>query len=128
IIGKRADRGKAADFQRYIAGYCIALDMVVRGPEDRSMRQSVDTYSVLGRWLTTADEIADVSDVKMTLAVNGEQRQCSYPRDMIMGIAEQIAWISESCTLWPGDVIMTGTASGVSRVMPGDLMQCEIEQ
>lgn len=127
IIGQRADRVSQEEALQCIAGYCIALDMVVRGPEDRSMRKSIDSYSVLGPWLTTVQDIAAVESLHMTLAVNGERRQSCYPRDMIMGIAEQIAWISESCALLPGDVIMTGTAAGVSRVQPGDDMDCAIE-
>lgn len=128
VIGRRADRVRPEDAAGYIAGYCIGLDMVVRGPEDRSMRKSLDSYSVLGPWLTTADQIADPGSLFMWLDVNGSRRQSCYPRDMIMGIAEQIAWISESCTLWPGDVIMTGTSSGVSRVVPGDRIECSIEK
>ncbi|MEM5383304.1 fumarylacetoacetate hydrolase family protein [Paraburkholderia phymatum] len=127
IIGRKGTNIGVDEALSYIAGYCIGLDMVVRGPEDRSMRKSLDTYSVLGPYLTTVDELPDVSDLHMTLSVNGEQRQSSYPRDMIVNIAEQIAWISECCTLWPGDVIMTGTSKGVSRVVPGDVMTCAID-
>ncbi|HVG50885.1 MAG TPA: fumarylacetoacetate hydrolase family protein, partial [Xanthobacteraceae bacterium] len=59
IIGKVADRVSEADALEYVAGYCIALDMVVRGSEDRSFRKSIDTYSVAGPWMVTADEIPD---------------------------------------------------------------------
>jgi 2-keto-4-pentenoate hydratase/2-oxohepta-3-ene-1,7-dioic acid hydratase in catechol pathway len=101
--------------------------MVVRGTEDRSFRKSVDTYSVLGPWMVTADEIEDPQNLSFSLAVNGEIKQQSNTNKMLMSIARQIAWGSTFYTLWPGDVIMTGTCEGVSRVQPGDTMHCVIE-
>ncbi|HEX4111483.1 MAG TPA: fumarylacetoacetate hydrolase family protein, partial [Stellaceae bacterium] len=91
IIGRKAANVSEADALAHVAGYAIALDMVVRGPEDRSFRKSVDTYAVLGPWLVTADEIADPGDLDFSLAVNGEVRQQSNTRFMIMSIARQIA-------------------------------------
>lgn len=128
IIGKVADRIKEADALKYVAGYCIALDMVVRGSEDRSFRKSIDTYSVAGPWMVTADEIPDPGHLGFSLSVNGEVRQASNSELMIVGIQRQIAWASEWYTLYPGDIIMSGTPEGVSRVMPGDVMHCEIEK
>lgn len=128
IIGKVADRIKEADALKYVAGYCIALDMVVRGSEDRSFRKSIDTYSVAGPWMVTADEIPDPGHLGFSLSVNGEVRQASNSELMIVGIQRQIAWASEWYTLYPGDIIMSGTPEGVSRVMPGDIMHCEIEK
>src|SRR5262249_969446 len=111
-----------------VAGYCIALDMVVRGSEDRSFRKSIDTYAVAGPWLVTADEIPAPGRLKFSLSVNGEVRQASDTQFMIMSIERQIAWASTWYPLYPGDIIMTGTCEGVSRVVPGDVMHCEIEQ
>ena len=128
IIGKVADRMSEADALKYVAGYCIALDMVVRGSEDRSFRKSIDTYSVAGPWMVTADEIPDPGHLNFSLSVNGEVRQASNTELMIISIQRQIAWASEWYTLYPGDIIMTGTPEGVSRVMPGDVMHCEIEK
>ena len=128
IIGKVADRIKEADALKYVAGYCIALDMVVRGSEDRSFRKSIDTYSVAGPWMVTADEIPDPGHLGFSLSVNGELRQASNSELMIVSIQRQIAWASEWYTLYPGDIIMSGTPEGVSRVMPGDIMHCEIEK
>jgi 2-keto-4-pentenoate hydratase/2-oxohepta-3-ene-1,7-dioic acid hydratase in catechol pathway len=127
VIGKKAANVSESDALSYIAGYAIALDMVVRGPEDRSFRKSVDTYAVLGPWLVTADEVADPGNLDFTLAVNGEMRQHSNTRFMIMSIARQIAWASTFYTLWPGDIIMTGTCEGVGQVRPGDVMHCAIQ-
>jgi 2-keto-4-pentenoate hydratase/2-oxohepta-3-ene-1,7-dioic acid hydratase in catechol pathway len=127
VIGRETAKVAEADAMSCIAGYAIALDMVVRGPEDRSFRKSLDTYAVLGPWLVTADEVADPGNLDFSLAVNGELRQASNTRHMIMGLARQIAWASTFYTLWPGDIIMTGTCEGVGQVKPGDVMHCEIE-
>lgn len=127
IIGRKVSNISEADALGCIAGYALALDMVVRGTEDRSFRKSVDTYSVLGPWMVTADEVKDPQNLSFSLAVNGEIKQKSNTSKMIMGIARQIAWGSTFYTLWPGDIIMTGTCEGVSRVKPGDTMHCEID-
>lgn len=128
IIGKPASNIKLEEALNYVAGYCIALDMVVRGSQDRSMRKSVDTYGVAGPWMVTADEIADPQNLEFSLAVNGEIKQKSNTKNMIMDLKRQIQFGSEYYTLLPGDIIMTGTCSGVSQVKPGDVMHCEIEK
>lgn len=127
IIGKRASNITPEQALSHVAGYAIALDMVVRGPEDRSFRKSLDSYAVLGPWLVTADEIADPQALNISLSVNGQPRQGSNTAHMIMSIARQIAWASSFYTLWPGDIIMTGTCEGVGPVVPGDVMHCEID-
>lgn len=127
VIGRKAANVTQAEALSCVAGYAIALDMVVRGPEDRSFRKSVDSYAVLGPWLVTADEVADPGNLAFRLAVNGELRQQSNTRFMILDIARQIAWASSYYTLWPGDIIMTGTCEGVGPVLPGDVMECEID-
>ncbi|HEY4665387.1 MAG TPA: fumarylacetoacetate hydrolase family protein [Comamonas sp.] len=126
VIGKKVSRVTQAQALDCIAGYSIALDMTVRGPEDRSLRKSLDTYSVLGPWLVTADEIADPQQLDLRLTVNGEVRQITNSAQMIMYIAEQIEWASSYYTLYPGDVIMTGTCEGVGPVVPGDVMHASI--
>jgi 2-keto-4-pentenoate hydratase/2-oxohepta-3-ene-1,7-dioic acid hydratase in catechol pathway len=110
-----------------VAGYSMALDMVVRGSEDRSFRKSIDTYSLLGPWLVTKDEFPDPDNIAFHLTVNGEMRQDNNTKNMIMDCANQIAWATRFYTLWPGDVLMTGTPSGVGRVVPGDTMHFVME-
>jgi 2-keto-4-pentenoate hydratase/2-oxohepta-3-ene-1,7-dioic acid hydratase in catechol pathway len=127
VIGRTAANVAPADALSHVAGYAIALDMTVRGPEDRSLRKSLDSYSVLGPWLVTADEIPDAQALGIRLRVNGDVRQQAGTAEMIIGIAEQIAWASSYYTLYPGDIIMSGTCAGVGQVLPGDLMQCEID-
>jgi 2,4-didehydro-3-deoxy-L-rhamnonate hydrolase len=128
VIGRQASNIADGEALDYVAGYAIALDMVVRGSEDRSFRKSIDTYAVLGPWLVTADEIRDPSNLAFSLSVNGELRQASNTKFMILNIARQIAWASSFYTLWPGDIIMTGTCEGVGQVKSGDIMHCEIDQ
>ncbi len=127
VIGKETSGVSYDDALSVVAGYAIALDMVVRGPEDRSFRKSVDTYAVLGPWLVTADEIADPDALGFSLTVNGEVRQKSNTSQMIIDVRRQISWATEFYTLYPGDIIMTGTCEGVSRVEPGDVMHLEFE-
>jgi 2-keto-4-pentenoate hydratase/2-oxohepta-3-ene-1,7-dioic acid hydratase in catechol pathway len=99
----------------------------VRGTEDRSFRKSIDTYTVLGPWLTTADEVAEPQALDFRLKVNGETRQESNTRHMIMSLKRQIAWASRFYTLHPGDIFMTGTCEGVGPVAKGDVLDCEID-
>jgi 2-keto-4-pentenoate hydratase/2-oxohepta-3-ene-1,7-dioic acid hydratase in catechol pathway len=128
VIGRTARNVSEAAALSYVAGYAIALDMVVRGSEDRSFRKSIDTYAVLGPWLVTADELGDPTALDFDLAVNGEARQSANTQDMIIGITRQIAWASEWYTLHPGDIIMTGTPAGVGRVQPGDRMKIRFDR
>ncbi|MES2414812.1 MAG: fumarylacetoacetate hydrolase family protein [Pseudomonadota bacterium] len=126
VIGKAGRHIPAAEALSHVAGYCIGLDMTVRGPEERSMRKSPDGYTVLGPWLTTADEIADVHALDLLMQVNGEVRQRANTRDLVLNVAELIEFASSFYTLHPGDVLMTGTPEGVSQVFPGDRMRAEI--
>jgi 2,4-didehydro-3-deoxy-L-rhamnonate hydrolase len=127
IFGKEGSdipRAKALD---HVAGYCIGLDMTARGPEDRSFRKSIDTYSVLGPWMVTADEIADPDNVPLTIAVNGEVKQTSNTKQLIYDCRKLIEWGSTFYTFFPGDVLYTGTPEGVSPVKPGDVMRARID-
>ena len=127
VIGRAAKNVARAEALDYVAGYAIGLDMTVRGTEDRSMRKAVDSYSVLGPWLVTADEIADPDDLDLAISVNGEMRQQSNTSHQIFDCRRLIEYASTFYTLHPGDVIMTGTPKGVGPVQPGDVMHCEIE-
>lgn len=124
IIGKGGHLIPAARAMEHVAGYCIGLDMTVRGVEDRSFRKSPDSYCVLGPWLVTADEIADPMALQMTLSVNGQRRQHTSTSAMTVNIVELIELASRIYTLQPGDVLLTGTPEGVGEVHPGDLMHC----
>jgi 2-keto-4-pentenoate hydratase/2-oxohepta-3-ene-1,7-dioic acid hydratase in catechol pathway len=111
-----------------VAGYCIGLDITVRGSEDRSFRKSGDSYSVLGPWLVTSDEIPTPGQLDLQIAVNGDVRQSSNTKYLILGVAELIELASSFYTLYPGDVIFTGTPEGVSPIEPGDEIVATIEK
>ena len=128
VIGKTGSNIKAEDALKHVAGYAIGLDMTVRGTEDRSVRKSVDTYSVLGPWLVTADEIADPNNLGLWITVNNEPRQKSNTNQLILNVQQCIEFFSQYYTLHPGDVIMTGTPEGVGPVKNGDLMIAEVEK
>jgi 2-keto-4-pentenoate hydratase/2-oxohepta-3-ene-1,7-dioic acid hydratase in catechol pathway len=127
VIGKRANNVSRTDALKYVAGYAIGLDVTIRGPEERSLRKSADTYAVLGPWLVTADEISNPGNLNLKISVNGEERQNSNTKYMILGVPELIEFASAFYTLNPGDVIMTGTPEGVSPIQPGDTIVATIE-
>jgi 2-keto-4-pentenoate hydratase/2-oxohepta-3-ene-1,7-dioic acid hydratase in catechol pathway len=126
VIGRRANRVSRQEAMAHVAGYAIGLDISVRGPEDRSFRKSPDSYSVLGPWLVTADEVPDPGSLDLRIEVNGETRQQSNTRHMILSVAELIELASSMYTLHPGDVIFTGTPEGVSPIAPGDAIVATI--
>jgi 2-keto-4-pentenoate hydratase/2-oxohepta-3-ene-1,7-dioic acid hydratase in catechol pathway len=128
VIGHAASHVGRAEALRYVAGYCIGLDVSIRGSEDRSFRKSPDSYSVLGPWLVTADEIPDPGVLDVQITVNGELRQKSNTRHLILGVPELIELASSFYTLYPGDVIFTGTPEGVSPIQPGDEVRASIER
>jgi 2-keto-4-pentenoate hydratase/2-oxohepta-3-ene-1,7-dioic acid hydratase in catechol pathway len=128
VIGQPAKSVAAKDALRFIAAYCIGLDITVRGPEERSLRKSIDTYTVLGPWLVTADEIPDPSQLDLWLRVNGELRQKANTREMILGVPELIEFASSFYTLHPGDVLLSGTPEGVSPIHDGDVLHAHIDR
>src|ERR1044071_5801614 len=128
VIGRTAKDVSAAAALDCVAGYCIGLDMTIRGPEERSLRKSPDSYCVLGPWLVTPDEVGDPGKLQVSIAVNGEPRQDASTSDLILGVAQLIAWGSTFYTLHPGDVILTGTPQGVGPVRPGDTMRARIDR
>ena len=127
VIGREGSDIAAERALDHVVGYAIGLDMTVRGPEDRSLRKSIDSYAVLGPWLVTADEIADPGTLDLELTLNGELRQRSNTRHLIFDVPKLIAYASAAYTLYPGDVIMTGTPEGVGPVAAGDVIEAEIE-
>jgi 2-keto-4-pentenoate hydratase/2-oxohepta-3-ene-1,7-dioic acid hydratase in catechol pathway len=128
IIGKPARKVSAANALDHVAGYCIGLDITIRGPEERSFRKSPDTYTVLGPWMVTTDELDDPSRLSFSIAVNGEIRQDANTDDLVLGVKELIELASSFYTLHPGDVILTGTPQGVGPVCPGDVLFARMDR
>ncbi len=128
IIGSKADRVARADAMKHIAGYCIGLDITVRGPEERSLRKSIDSYSVMGPYMVTADSVKDPNNLDFELTVNGESRQKANTRDLLIGIADLLVFASAYYTLMPGDLLMTGTPEGVGPIQHGDVIDARIDE
>ncbi|OKI29190.1 fumarylacetoacetate hydrolase family protein [Streptomyces sp. CB03911] len=137
VIGQRCKNVTAANAPSVIAGYLVANDFSVRDwLQKRSptftLGKSFDTHGPIGPWLTTADEVPDPLALQMTLSVNGEVRQDWPANDMIYDIYEQIAYLSQVFTLMPGDLLATGTPSGIGAptrnfLRVGDVVRAEIE-
>lgn len=128
VIGRKARNVPRDEALQYVAGYSVGLDISIRGSEDRSFRKSPDGYSVLGPWLVTADEIPDPGHLDLRLTVNGELRQQSNTSFMILGVADLVALASSFYTLYPGDIVFTGTPEGVSPIAPGDRIVATVER
>jgi 2-keto-4-pentenoate hydratase/2-oxohepta-3-ene-1,7-dioic acid hydratase in catechol pathway len=121
-----------------IAGYAVADDVSARDLQRREAQwtraKGFDSSCPWGPWITTADEVPDPLGLRITAHVNGELRQDSTTADMIFGPRRIVDFLSETCTLAPGDLILTGTPSGVGMALdpprflqPGDVVRCEIE-
>ena len=128
VIGRKAKDVSVDEAMQCVAGYCIGLDMTIRGPEERSLRKSPDSYCVLGPWLVTRDEVPDPGALSVKIEVNGAVRQDARTSDLILSVAELIAWGSSFYTLHPGDVLLTGTPQGVGPVRAGDVMTATVER
>jgi 2-keto-4-pentenoate hydratase/2-oxohepta-3-ene-1,7-dioic acid hydratase in catechol pathway len=126
VIGRRGTNITREEALKYVGGYCIGLDMTLRGPQFPGFRKSIDTYAVLGPWLVTADEFGSPAAVDLQLAVNDEPRQKSNTRYLIYDIPRLIEFASSFYTLLPGDLIYTGTPGGVGPVKGGDRIISEI--
>ncbi len=126
VIGKTADRVSKEDALNYVAGYAIGLDMTIRGPEERSLRKSLDTFTVIGPWFVSADEIGSPSGLDLELTVDGEARQNANTRDLVLDVPTLISWASSFYTLHPGDVILSGTPEGVGPVLAGNTIRATI--
>jgi 2-keto-4-pentenoate hydratase/2-oxohepta-3-ene-1,7-dioic acid hydratase in catechol pathway len=123
---------------REVAGFAVADDLTARDLQ-RAERQwtrakGFDGACPFGPWITTADEVAEPADLALRTWINGELRQDSRTSDLIFGISEIVAFISETITLEPGDLILTGTPSGVGMYFDpprflgsGDVVRIEIE-
>lgn len=122
-----------------IGGYCVADDVTARDLQRREPQwtraKGADTFCPVGPWVTTADEVPDPGSLALRTWVGDELRQDSNTSEMIFGCRELVAFISQTCTLQPGDMILTGTPSGVGMgldpprfLQSGDVVRIEIER
>ncbi|MEV7287064.1 fumarylacetoacetate hydrolase family protein [Streptomyces sp. NPDC093252] len=144
VIGRGGRRIEASDALGHVAGYMIANDVsardvmlrdIARGPAffQVARGKGYDTFCPTGPWLLTADEVPDPQALTLRTWVNGAPRQHGTSADMVFGVAEIIASVSEFMTLRPGDVILTGTPAGVgisqnppAYLEPGDVLRLTV--
>jgi 2-keto-4-pentenoate hydratase/2-oxohepta-3-ene-1,7-dioic acid hydratase in catechol pathway len=139
VIGTLARHVSLADAPRHVAGYCVVNDVSEREFQIERLGQwtkgkSADTFCPIGPWLVTADEIPDPGKLALWTEVNGERRQSSNTADLIFGVDQIVSYVSQFMTLLPGDVIPTGTPSGVGMgfkpprfLKPGDRVRLSVE-
>ena len=133
VIGKHGRNIPRGEAMQYVFGYSCLMDLTMRiepgtGEEERSMRKSFASFTPMGPYLVTADELANPGNLSNHLAVNGEVRQRANTSDLIVGIEELIELVSSVLPLRPGDVIATGTPEGVGPIVAGDKVTIKIEK
>ena len=140
VIGKEAKYVSEVNAMKHVAGYCIVNDVSERSFQAERSGQwtkgkSCDTFGPTGPWMVTRDEIPNPQNLKMTLDVNGKRYQDGSTSTMIFGVEFLVHYLSQFFTLYPGDVISTGTPPGVGLgvkpnpvfLKPGDEMRLSIE-
>jgi 2-keto-4-pentenoate hydratase/2-oxohepta-3-ene-1,7-dioic acid hydratase in catechol pathway len=128
VVGKRAKDVPASEAHRYIFGYFGLMDITVRGKEDRPWRKSFDTFTPIGPWIVTADEIGDPNSLGFKLWVNDELRQDANTKNLIYDCYKFFEVASAAMTLEPGDILTTGTPEGVGPITKGDQVRLQIER
>ena len=135
IIGKKGKNISQDNAEKFIAGYTILNDMTARTQQKKDMQsgkpwiicKSYDTFTPLGPYFTPQDFIIDPNNLELLLTVNGKSKQHSNTSNMILKIPGIIEYVSKYFTLYPGDIIATGTPEGISGVKDGDAMEASIE-
>jgi len=128
IIGKQCRGITREQWREHVFGYACLLDMVVRGKEERVFRKAFDTFCPVGPWITTADEVPDPTQLEMKLWVDGELRQHANTRDLVLDIPGMVQMAAAVMTLYPGDIIATGTPAGVGPVQAGNTIRITIDR
>lgn len=122
-----------------VAGYAVADDLTARDLQKREPQwgraKGADGFCPYGPWITTAEEVEDPHDLSIRTWVNGQLRQDSSTSNLIFGVPDLLAFIGETCTLAPGDLVLTGTPSGVGMglrppqfLASGDVVRIEIDR
>jgi 2-keto-4-pentenoate hydratase/2-oxohepta-3-ene-1,7-dioic acid hydratase in catechol pathway len=128
VIGRTGRHIPRDDADDYVFGYSCLIDAVIRGDEERVTRKAFDTFCPVGPWLVTADEIGDAGNLRGQLWVNDELRQDANTSDLVLDIPGMIEMASSVMTLYPGDIIASGTSAGVGPMRPGDRIRIAFER
>lgn len=128
VIGKKGRWIDPGNVKEFILGYTIANDVTARDLQRKdgqwSRAKGFDTFCPLGPWIETD---VDPADLLITCRVNGELRQMASTKEMIFSVPKIVSYISNIMTLFPGDVILTGTPAGVGQINHGDMIEIEID-
>ncbi|AXF57014.1 fumarylacetoacetate hydrolase family protein [Salicibibacter kimchii] len=132
VIGKQGKNIKQADAYDYVEGYTVANDYAIRDYLENYYRPNLrvknrDTCTPIGPWLTSVEDISDPMNLALRTKVNGVTTQEGTTKDMVFSIPFLIEYLSAFMTLQPGDIILTGTPKGVTKVEAGDVVETEIE-
>jgi len=131
VIGRICKEVPVSRVAEVIFGYTAANDVTARDLQKSdgqwARAKGFDTFCPLGPWITTHQSLEEVSRLQIRTTLDGEQRQFGTTADMVLSVAEIIAYISSFTTLLPGDVILTGTPEGVGSMLPGQEVSVEIE-
>lgn len=134
VIGTRARYVAEEGALDYVFGYTICWDISQRDPwgrgrqNTRNIRKGFDTFTALGPWIVTRDEIDEPQNLAIEVELNGAPTMTAHTSDMICGIREHIRFLSSVLTLRPGDLITTGTPAGVQKLAAGDRLKGRIER
>jgi 2-keto-4-pentenoate hydratase/2-oxohepta-3-ene-1,7-dioic acid hydratase in catechol pathway len=134
VIGKRARKVTEEQALDYVFGYTICWDISQRDPwgkgmqNTRNIRKGFDTFSALGPWIVTRDEIDEPQNLTIKVLQNGKETMTAHTSDMICGLRDHIPFLTSCLTLRPGDLITTGTPAGVSKLNDGDHLHGTIEK
>ena len=126
VIGKQGRHISEAEALQHVRGWTILLDITERGVGDRSRRKSYDGFTPIGPWLTLSDEVPAWQDLEIDMKLNGVTRQQVRAGDMIVPVPEIIRSASAVMTLFPGDIITTGSPPGVGKIERGDRINASI--
>jgi len=136
VIGKEGKNIPEEEIENYIFGYTIANDITEREMEFEDMKKgypwfrskNFDTFMAIGPYIVTKDKVSEPHNLHIELRVNSEKRQSGNTQDMIFNISSHISYISKYIKLYPGDIISTGTVSGIKSIKKGDVIEAEIEK
>jgi 2-keto-4-pentenoate hydratase/2-oxohepta-3-ene-1,7-dioic acid hydratase in catechol pathway len=134
VIGRKARNLSEAQALDCVFGYTICWDISQRDPwgrnrqNTRNIRKGFDTFTALGPWIVTKDELPEPQDTRILVELNGRHVMTAHTKDMICGVRDHIRFLSSVLTLRPGDLITTGTPAGVAKLAPGDKLKGRIEK
>jgi 2-keto-4-pentenoate hydratase/2-oxohepta-3-ene-1,7-dioic acid hydratase in catechol pathway len=134
VIGRPAKKVSEEQALDHVFGYMMCWDISQRDPwgkgvqNTRNIRKGFDTFTALGPWIVTKDEVGEPQNLSIKVLQNGKEAMTAHTSDMICGLRDHIRFLSSCLTLRTGDLITTGTPAGVSKLNPGDHLHGTLEK